>query len=51
MGKPLSVKKVNDHQDALNIDVADNRNIGGNGLTNSRLHLNSTGYGKTLSKN
>ena len=57
----LTVKNVNDHLDALNIDVVDNRNIGGNCLTNSRLHLNSTGYGKlatnvikkmkTLSKN
>ena len=41
-----TVKKLNDHLDALNIDVADNRNIGGNCLNNSGLHLNSTGYGK-----
>ena len=57
----LKVKIVNDHLDALNIDVVDNRNIGGNCLNNSGLHLNSTGYGKlainfikrvkTLSKN
>ena len=42
----LKVKIVNDHLDALNIDVVDNRNIGGNCLNNSGLHLNSTGYGK-----
>ena len=57
----LTVKNVNDHLDALNIDVVDNKNIGGNCLTNIGLHLNSTGYGKlainfikkmkTLSKN
>ena len=57
----LTVKNVNDHLDALNIDVVDNRNIGGNCLINSGLHPNSTGYGKlainfikkmkTLSKN
>ena len=42
----LTVKNVNDHQDALNTDVVDNRNVGGNYLSNSGLHLNSTGYGK-----
>ena len=42
----LTVKNVNDHVDALNIDVADNRNISGNCLNNSGLQLNSTGYGK-----
>ena len=42
----LTVKNVNDHLDALNTDVADNRNVGGNYLSNSGLHLNSTGYGK-----
>ena len=57
----LTVKTVNDHLEALNIDIVDNRNIGGNCLNNSGLHLNSTGYGKlainfikkmkTLSKN
>ena len=42
----LTVKNVNDHLNALNIDVVDKRNIGGNCLNNSGLHLNSTGYGK-----
>ena len=42
----LPVKNVNDHLDALNINVMDNRNIGGNCLNNGKLHLNSTGYGK-----
>ena len=42
----LTVKNVNDHLDALNIDVVDNRNIVGNCLNNSGLHLNSTGYNK-----
>ena len=42
----LTVKNVNDHLDALNIDVVDNRNIVGNCLTNSGLHLNSTRYDK-----
>ena len=42
----LTVKNVNNHLDALNIDVVDNRNIGGNCFSNSGLHLNSTGYGK-----
>ena len=44
----LTVKNVNDHLDALNIDVVDNRNVGGNCLTNSELHLNRTGYGKLV---
>ena len=35
-----------DTLNALNIDVVDNRNIGGNCLNNSGLRLNSTGYGK-----
>ena len=43
---PLTVKNVNDHLDTLNIDAVDNRNFGGNCLTNSGLHLNRTGYGK-----
>ena len=30
----LTVKNLNDHLDALNIDVVDNRNIGRNCLTN-----------------
>ena len=38
----LTVKNVNDHMDDLNRDVVDNRNIGGNFLNNSGLHLNST---------
>ena len=42
----LTVKNVNDHLDALNIDVVDNRNIGGNCLTKNGIHLNSTGNGK-----
>ena len=42
----LTVKNVNDHLDALNTDVVDNRNVGGNYLSNSGLHLKSTGYGK-----
>ena len=42
----LTVKNINDHLDALNIDVVDNRNIGGNCLNDSGLHSNSTGYGK-----
>ena len=55
------ILNLNDHLDALSIDVVDNRNIGGNCLTNSGLYLNSTGYAKlainfikkmkTLSKN
>ena len=40
----LTVKNANDHLDALNIDVVDNMSIGGNFLTNSGFHLNSTGY-------
>ena len=46
----LSVNNVNDHLDALNIDDVDNRNIGANCSNNSRLHLNSTGYGKLAIK-
>ena len=46
MKASLTVKNVNDHPDALNIDVVDNRNIFGNYLNNSGLHLNSTGYNK-----
>ena len=42
----LTVKYVNDHLDALNIAVVDNRNIGGNCLNNIGLYLNSTGCGK-----
>ena len=42
----LTVKNVNDLLDDLNIDVVDNRNIDGNCLNNSGLHINSTGYGK-----
>ena len=42
----LTVKNVNDHLDALNIDDVDNRNIGGNCLNNRGLHLNRTKYGK-----
>ena len=46
-GKPcLTVKNVNDLLDDLNIDVVDNRNIDGNCLNNSGLHINSTGYDK-----
>ena len=41
----LTVKNVNDHLDALNIDAMFNNNIGGNCLSNSGLRLNSTGYG------
>ena len=37
----LTVKNVNHHLDALNVDVVDNRNTGGNCLNNSGLHLNS----------
>ena len=44
----LTVKNVNDHLDALNIDVVDNKNVGGNCLTNSGLHLNRTGYSKLV---
>ena len=40
----LTTKNVNDHLDALNLDVLDNRNIYWNCLTNSRLHLSSTRY-------
>ena len=42
----LTVENVNDNSDALNIDVMDKRNIGGNCLNNSGLHLKSTGYSK-----
>ena len=42
----VTAQNVNDHLDALNIDVVDNRNIGGNCLNNISLHLNSTRYGK-----
>ena len=42
----LTVKNVNDHLDALNMDDVDNRNIGGNCLNNRGLHLNRTKYGK-----
>ena len=34
----ITVKYVNDHLDALNTDVVDNRNIGGNCLNNSGLY-------------
>ena len=37
----LTGKNVNHHLHALNIDVVDNRNTGGNCLNNSGLHLNS----------
>ena len=37
----FTVKNVNHHLHALNIDVVDNRNTGGNCLNNSGLHLNS----------
>ena len=37
---------ITDHLKALNIDVAGSRNIGGNCLNNSGLHLNRTRYGK-----
>ena len=37
----LTVKNINHHLDALNIDVVDHRNIGGTCLNNSGLHLNS----------
>ena len=37
----VTAQNVNDHLDALNIDVVDNRNIGGNCLNNISLHLNS----------
>ena len=33
----LTFKNVNDHLDALNIEVVDNRNIGGNCLNNSEF--------------
>ena len=42
----LTVKNVNDHLDALDIDVVENRKFGGNCLNNSGLLLNSTKYGK-----
>ena len=44
----LTVKNVNDHLDALNIDVVDNIHISRNCLKNSGLHLNSTVYGKLV---
>ena len=40
----LTVKNVIYNLDGLNF--VDNRNIGGNCLNNSGLHLNDTGYGK-----
>ena len=40
------MRNVNDHLDALNLDVVDNMDIGGNCLNDSGLHLNSTRYGK-----
>ena len=39
----LTVKNVNCHLDALNIDVVDNKNISGNCLNIRGLHFNSTG--------
>ena len=42
----LTVVNINDHLNALNIHVVANRNIGGNCLTNSGLHVISTGCGK-----
>ena len=42
----LTVKHVNDHLQALNVNVVDNKNIGGNCLNNRGLHVNSTRYGK-----
>ena len=44
----FTAKNVNNHLDPLNIDVVDSRNIGGNCLNNSGLHLDSTGYGKPV---
>ena len=44
----LTVKNVNDHLDALNVDVVDNINISRNCLKNGGLHLNSTVYGKLV---
>ena len=46
----LTVKNVHDQKGALNIDVVNNRNIGGDCLNNSGLHLNSTGYCKLAIK-
>ena len=46
----LTVKNDNDHLDAVNIDLVGNRNIRGNCLNNTGLHLNSTGYGKLAKK-
>ena len=42
----LTVKTVNDHLNAFNINELDNKNIGENHLNNSALHLNSIVYGK-----
>ena len=42
----LTVKTVNDHLNALNIDELDNKNIAENRLNNGALHLNSMVYGK-----
>ena len=42
----LTVKTVNDHLNAFNINELDNKNIGENRLNNSALHLNSIIYGK-----
>ena len=38
----LTAKNGNDHLGALNTDVMDNRDVRGNCLNNSRLHLNNT---------
>ena len=44
----LTVKNVNVHLDALNIDVADNRTIDRNCLSSSEFHLNNVVYGKQV---
>ena len=41
-----TAKNGNDHLGALNTDVMDNRDVRGNCLNNSRLHLNNTWYDK-----
>ena len=46
----LNVKNVNDCLNSLNIDVVNSRNVGGNCLNNSGLHLNSTVLGEPAIK-
>ena len=42
----LTVKKVNEHLSALQVDIVDNSNVNVTALNRGGLHLNETGTGK-----